>query len=609
MFDRVGVFFRQTYASRPRVVEWSIVLLFALLICLSSVPAPFIIDEDNYLVTVLAARNGGLAVPGTEGLPATRELLYFCPSAISREVSSTPVFSVVPPLYAFIALPFSLAGWYGLVFLNSLAFCSTGYLLLNYLRRKTEERWVPWVGVAALTLGSTCLEYAQGIWPHSLSVFLVFAAYLAMLKGAGLSSRVGLKWVFLAGLLIALATGVRYQNIVWLLGIGSCLFIFTREGRWSKSMAYLGGCSIPLGVSSLVNFSRFDSFNPISKGGNYLRSSVLQGVSNDGFHSVADFFAISWARLVDFRSRPMFPSWVMDSYVQRDPETKAYLFGMTAKKALMQSSPWVILSFFVLLLVWVRRKKSPGSVSDLRGMGLCTLGLIAAFGLAGSNRHDGLCYNQRYFLELAPFLAAALACGLSGVSLNWRMMLLGGIGILIPLILWNPYSAEYPGIFMVAPLVMAALLMIAWLLPRSKAGVTMVALILGASMGWAFSVQLVDEIPSSRVIRNHNKFVGDVVGPVIEGPSAIFAWYGNKDAFGALQIDHDLVVLDPHADKGESADALAGALLDQKRRVYVYLPGMPPKILLEITRERELRLILEDGEGRPFLVEVLDEEP
>ena len=58
-------------------------------------------------------------MPGTGGLPPSRELLYFDPAATGREVTTTPVASTAPPLYAPLALPFLLLGWRGLVLLNT----------------------------------------------------------------------------------------------------------------------------------------------------------------------------------------------------------------------------------------------------------------------------------------------------------------------------------------------------------------------------------------------------------------------------------------------------------------------------------------------------------
>ncbi|HLF20591.1 MAG TPA: hypothetical protein VI704_07360, partial [Bacteroidota bacterium] len=99
---------------------------------LTAIPGIFIIDEDNYLVSLVALRHGRFTIPGTEGFKPSSELVYFDPEANHRIVSSTPVTSLAPPLYAFIALPFSVFGVRGLILLNILAFLITAFLVFLY---------------------------------------------------------------------------------------------------------------------------------------------------------------------------------------------------------------------------------------------------------------------------------------------------------------------------------------------------------------------------------------------------------------------------------------------------------------------------------------------
>src|SRR5262245_13776291 len=106
---------------------------------LNVVPGVFTVDDNNYLVNVLALRQGRVTIANTEGLPPSRELLFFAPTARSRVVTSTPVASTAPPLYAAIALPFSYLGWRGLVGLNTLAYLVTIYLVFAYTRRYSTD--------------------------------------------------------------------------------------------------------------------------------------------------------------------------------------------------------------------------------------------------------------------------------------------------------------------------------------------------------------------------------------------------------------------------------------------------------------------------------------
>src|SRR5438477_7496030 len=112
---------------RPRAAPGFPHLLVALLalgaiLTASVIPAIFTVDENNYLVNVLALRHGHVTVANTAGLAPSRELVFFDPGPWARSIETTPVVSTAPPLYAFIALPFSWMGWRGLVALNTLAY-------------------------------------------------------------------------------------------------------------------------------------------------------------------------------------------------------------------------------------------------------------------------------------------------------------------------------------------------------------------------------------------------------------------------------------------------------------------------------------------------------
>src|SRR5262245_64725713 len=65
-----------------------VIALFALGAILSAgvVPGIFTVDENNYLVTVLALRHGHLTLPNTSGLLPSQELLFFDPASVSRAV-------------------------------------------------------------------------------------------------------------------------------------------------------------------------------------------------------------------------------------------------------------------------------------------------------------------------------------------------------------------------------------------------------------------------------------------------------------------------------------------------------------------------------------------
>ena len=175
---------------RESLVLFAVLALSAATLSLAIEPGVFTTDEASYLTTVRALRAGRLTVPGTEGLPPSRELLGFDPAPKHRAVAATPVAPTAPPLYALVALPFSLGGFPGLFFLQVLAFCAGGACVFVLARRLRPTGSSPWLALVLYGLGGYLLEYALGLWPHALSVALAAAALLAAAaEGLGWSAN------------------------------------------------------------------------------------------------------------------------------------------------------------------------------------------------------------------------------------------------------------------------------------------------------------------------------------------------------------------------------------------------------------------------------------
>ncbi len=590
-------------SARRTWIELAIVAVVGAVICLLAVPAPFTIDEDNYLVTVLAAQHGQLAVPGTENLPPSKELRYFCPQARSFAVQSTPVYSRVPPLYAFVALPFSYLGWYGLVFINALAYTLTAYLVYRHLKRVSRSPHAPWIGLTAVGIGTFFLEYAQGLWPHMLCVLLTFAAYSLVQRTLDES-----RWLLAlpAGLLVAAAVGIRYQNVLLVLALGSVVLAFSTKQRWLKSAAFGAGAAVPLALNSVINHLRFGSWNPISKGGGYLAVTTTSQHAGPDI-SVAERFLgplrLFWGRTVDFTTRP--PGAFLDShdYIHHDLASGIYAIGPSLKKALLQSAPWLVLPLAALVAVWLLHREFPHR-RELRTQSICVYVVLVAFSLASPNRTDGLCFNQRYLLELLPILAVGTALVLDNVSWNWRAAVLGAAVPAIPMLVFEPSPASHPLLFMKAPLLCAAALLAAWVSRTRVPSTWHVWGLMGMAVGWAFAVHLSDDVTTSRRHRLRQHALLEVVGDAIPDYSAVFAWHGNKDPFGALQLERDIVLLDPAVDQGQTAPALATALAHQGRRVFVLLPGMPQSVVSTISGGRRPKVVLLLPNWGPLLLEV-----
>lgn len=600
--------------------------LLGVLLSATIIPGVFTIDEDNYLVTVTALRQGRLTVPGTEGLPASSELVWFDPQAHVRRVDETPVSPTTPPLYAPLALPFSLLGWRGLVALNTLAFLVAGMVVFLFARRYGGGTAAPaaendgenqgedggeaagWIALAAFTLGSFNLEYAQGMWPHMVTVALAVAAvYLAARVRDG--DSLGLS--FAAGLAAGWAAGVRYQNVLLALLLGGTVFLFTSR-RWRASALYAAGAALPLAACSWINHSRLGFWNPVSKGARYL-SRGGDTYPHGYAHEVATML---WARLVDYAQRPT-PAGLPGTYLQPHPESGVYLVGGAMKKAWLQSSPWLLPALGLLLLAWVARRAADGGGEaarrrrELRVLSLVVLPILLVFALFGANRTDGFSFNQRYFLELVPLVAVAFGWAAAPALRRRQTLLFGGLAgtVLTAAVLVRPPDAviRHQALRWL-PLLLAVSLLAAWWAAR-RGGASRdgnrgagarraLALLVGASLAYGLVAHVGEDLRSSRLIRQRNLALAEAADAVLPQRAALFAIWGNKDPYGPLLLDRDLVIADPFSDRGETAPALVAALLS--RGTPVYLAGPFPAPLL-----RAMRGSMEVRRAGPTLLEIV----
>jgi len=583
---------------------WLILTVVAAVLAITTVPGVFITDENHHLVTVRAYSLGRLTLPDYDGLHHTASLGYFDPLCRSRKEGFTS--TTVPPLYGVMALPLYPFGWRGLVFMNTLAFVLCGALVFAFTRRFAKRPFTPWLALAAYILAGHSIEYAQGVWPHMLSAALCTGSvYLA--------SRVrdGAPLVFaaLSGLLAGLATGVRYQNILVAGFVGLGIGIWAQR-RLVTGGAYLAGLIGPLLANSVFNHLRLGSWNPISKGSDYLVPSSGKLLGNP----IVESLAVLWAKIVDFSFHPPLGNTVheFETIQHPDPETGAYLLlGIALKKAWLQSSPWILLSLALMMLAWFVNKSDGRQRRELKSMSLIVGGVLGAFAVAGFSRHDGMCFNQRYFLDLVPLAAVALAWAVERYPIRATTLLAGVLsGLLLalfPLLLWEPENGLRQLLLLKLPLVLAGLLFLGWLLSRWAKKTWLLPFFLGACLSWSLVVHVGEDLNASRTLRQFRARQQQAMAEVLpQTPAAAIAYWGNNDALWPLQIDHDLVISNPWINHGRDLRQLIDELLAVGRRVFVMPRGMPKEFVAPLTRGRRVR----QASTEPFLIlEVANPQP
>jgi len=582
------------------------VAALGILLSATAIRGPFTLDESNYLVTVVALREGGLAVPGTAGLAPSRELLWFDPGARRRDVAATPVTSTAPPLYAPLALPFSFLGWRGLVALNTLAFLATILVVFAHARRYAATAEAGWIAAAAFGAGGYLIEYAQGVWPHTVTTALVAgAAYLAA-RALDDDSWV---WAAGAGVLVAWASGIRYQNAFLLGCLGLGILLLARR-RWRAAVVFAVGAALPLAAAAAINFTRVGSLNPVSKGPGYLPSAAKVTAGATGSTAVERsswvierVATMAWARVVDYSAAPTTPGTV--SFLSPHPESGAYVLVGAIKKAWLQSAPWIALALAVMALSWLPRswlERVAGTAGaagqrQLRLLALMVLSTLAMFAASGTFRTDGFCFNQRYFCELLPLVAVAFAWGVEGIGRR-RTALLAGIlaGCVLGLVALapDPASPLRHRLVLYVPLGLAAALLLVWGAARRS---PLLAFAAGAALAWAVVLHLGDDLPASRRVREERRALAARVRPYLEGPSALFATGVEKDALGPLVLERDLVLANPALDQAATASELLDGFLAQGRRVFLLPNVLPVERIDRILEGRQIRYL-----GDPLLL-------
>jgi hypothetical protein len=570
------------HSVKPLVVG---LLVLGVVLSVSVVPGVFTVDDNNYLVNVLALRQGRVTIANTEGLTPSRELLFFDPTSRSRAVTSTPVASTAPPLYAILALPFSIFGWRGLVALNTLAYLVTILLVFVYARRYAEHASTPWFAAAAFAFGGYTIEYALGLWPQALSFALCMAGIVA--AGLAIDPNVRGRAVPVsaagAGFLLALAAGVRYQNAVVLAAAGLALVVLASSRRWVACLAYGAAAAVPLAVSAAINHARFGSWNPISKGPGYLGVPV-----SDAKTAFLDPIVMFWAQVVDYSWRPELSDLNTKAWLRYDPMTGAHLiFGAIAKKAVLQSAPWVILAFLIFAAAWLPAARLPRERRrQLRLLSIVAAAIVGTFAVSGVDRHDGLSFNARYFLELLPLVAVGFAWAVEGRVTVRAPVLAAGAAVgagLAGVILFATPLAGGPDVplwtarqiaTLKTPLVLAALAAILWLLDVVGHGRRALLLgTVGACLGWGLMLHFSTDVGMSQFMRTANLARTRALSDVVPDGSAVVAYWGNVNAAGPLLFMRDVVILDAAADDCRDAPVLIRQLLATNRKVFVVEEG------------------------------------
>ena len=284
------------------------------------------------------------------------------------------------------------------------------------------------------------------------------------------------------------------------------------------------------------------------------------------------------------------------------------MLGVVTKKALLQSAPWAVVALLAYVLAWVPAWRMPESQRrQVRLLALPTAAVLGAFALAGVQRHDGLAFNQRYFLELLPLAAVTFAWALDGLALRIRAVTIGAalgiVAVLTTLIRTPAAGGPDTALWMArqivvlkAPLLCAVSLALLWIW-RSRERVPTILLsgAVGLCLGWGLALHLAQDVTASHWVRGAKLARTEALARLLPDRSAFLAYKGSKDAAAPLLFDRDIVILDVRADEGRDAPALIGELFGQGRRVFLLEDGFPSHVLARVLSQVQTRTVSAEG--------------
>ncbi len=449
-------------------------------------------------------------------------------------VHNGQLYSQYPVGYELIAYPFfRLMKGQGLVLMNAIAFVGSLWLVYLLSVHIYRQRQIGLAAVLVYGLATPSIGYSLAIWPHSLSAFLCILA-VAVLIVPKREDR-----FFLSGLICGLGLAVRYDLLFILVSLLTAILLSDIRYRYRKSGLFLLGVLPGLLLLSASQYLKFENFWPLTYGPH--PSPALAGKSLVLLPAATALFALivvtkteSGRRLFSSacHSRAgavLFALALAGFFILFAPERAMNVFGVlvsftweslypreqqafeatpyggfaplgVVKKALLQSSPILVLSLFPLFRV----NQVPLLIRF--ALILCPLSVIGFYSYLGW--HGGFSTNQRYLTLVLPMLSILCAPAVASV---FPLVRSARLGLALSLVFFTLAIAQLDSpleyLFRYFPLMLSLVLM---LLKVAKWQRKAFLFFLAASLGWSICMSVTDLTTELGIRRSCARFSNEL---------------------------------------------------------------------------------------------------
>jgi hypothetical protein len=483
--------------------------------------------------------------------------------------------SQYPYLHPVLAWPFyKMAGFRGLFAMNAIAYIALAGFCFLLGSRLWGNRRIAADAVILLTLGTYAWQYSQAAWSQTLSsAFLLAGVYFGVCAVQADARRTALLSGLAAGLFVGLGSGVRLDVFF----MAPALFIplmYDRAPRWRVAAAILIGLLPGILLLSLTNYAKFGTLQPFTYGRAGGASSVsgyiplaLMGAAILTAAWIASRDAI-WPTILRRRlilaaagviilgaTAFLFPAigamlwrltrgvWTLFADLSLiDPtvggiaitrgSTGAIMYAGTAKKALLQSLPW--LPIVLLAIVGIPRERSA-----IFAHAIPILTILAFMTVYGwFTWHGGYAFNLRYFVPLLPIFAIYGAKGIHRLLRDddsTKMRIAAVVTTLVAgeawlLILFNDTNPEaMAAVTLTLPLQMASVmsvLLILFMARPGSAAVRRLAFLAGfACIVWSSIMALMLDFPRTWFLRQFHYETSQFLATHVPDNSVLFSAY------------------------------------------------------------------------------------